>query len=219
MAAKKNSRQAAKHNEAGLQFYKAWHIDQAITAFKEAVTADPNNPEYHLNLTRAYARRGDFDQAMNALGEYLHTETKRDVAARYEHLFATALDDVETKLIETMQQMDLPIQLIGKSIQMWLEYRITIGRRPLRTPKPELWAAAITYAIIKVNFADMDRAEVAATYQVNERSLKEKYEELVQELDLMPADYRYFAGEQNPLDKLVEAAELLEELDRRFQED
>jgi len=41
----------------------------------------------------------------------------------------------------------------------------------------------------------------------------------VQTLDLMPADYRYFTGEKNPLDKLVEAARLLEELDRNFQDD
>jgi hypothetical protein len=34
----------------------------------------------------------------------------------------------------------------------------------------------------------------------------------------MPCDYRYFVGSQNPLDKLVEAAELLEQLERRFHE-
>ena len=34
----------------------------------------------------------------------------------------------------------------------------------------------------------------------------------------MPCDYRYFVGKENPLDKLVEAAELLEQLEARFQE-
>jgi hypothetical protein len=34
----------------------------------------------------------------------------------------------------------------------------------------------------------------------------------------MPADYRYFTGDDNPLDKLVEAAQMLELLERRFQE-
>ncbi|MCP4358102.1 MAG: hypothetical protein GY796_08830 [Chloroflexi bacterium] len=42
---------------------------------------------------------------------------------------------------------------------------------------------------------------------------------LVHTLDLMPADYRYFTGEENPLDKLVEATQLLEELERQFQDD
>jgi len=39
---------------------------------------------------------------------------------------------------------------------------------------------------------------------------------LVKTLDVMPCDYRYFRGDQNPLDKLVEAASMLEELEERF---
>jgi hypothetical protein len=38
----------------------------------------------------------------------------------------------------------------------------------------------------------------------------------VETLDVMPCDYRYFRGDENPLDKLVEAAELLEALEKRF---
>jgi hypothetical protein len=40
--------------------------------------------------------------------------------------------------------------------------------------------------------------------------------DLVKTLDVMPCDYRYFRGDQNPLDKLVEAAAMLEELEERF---
>jgi hypothetical protein len=32
----------------------------------------------------------------------------------------------------------------------------------------------------------------------------------------MPCDYRYFRGVDNPLDKLVEAANMLETLEERF---
>ena len=49
--------------------------------------------------------------------------------------------------------------------------------------------------------------------------MQEKYHDLLQTLDLMPADYRYFAGEENPLDKLVEAAQLLDEIYEDFQKD
>jgi hypothetical protein len=190
-----------------------------VDSFAAAVAADPDNPEYHLNLTRAYTRGGDYDQAMAALGGYLQTETDGDVAARYEQLFSTGLDEVESNLIEGMKQLDLELPQIGKAIQMWLEYRIAIGRRPLRTPKPSLWAGALTYALVKVNFLEITRAQIAAVFGINERSLKEKYQEIIETLDLMPADYRYFTGEENPLDKLVEAAQLLEQLDRHFQED
>jgi transcription initiation factor TFIIIB Brf1 subunit/transcription initiation factor TFIIB len=111
------------------------------------------------------------------------------------------------------------LQQIGKAMQMWLEYRITIGRITLRVPKPGLWAGALTYTIAKINFVQVRRKEVAKTFDISERSLKEKCDELVEALDLMPADYRYFTGENNPLDKLVEAAQLLEELDRQFRAD
>lgn len=212
-------KQAVEHNQSGLAFYNSWQIEKAVDEFAAAVSDDPENPEYHLNLTRAYTRGGDYDQAMAALGGYLQTETEGDVAARYEQLFSTGLDDVESTLIEGMKQLDLELPQIGKAIQMWLEYRIAIGRRPLRTPKPSLWAAALVYAIVKVNFLEITRAQIAAVFGISERSLKEKYQEIIEALDLMPADYRYFTGEENPLDKLVEAAQLLEQLDRHFQED
>lgn len=210
---------AAKQNEVGLQHYGAWELQEAIAAFKNATAADPDNSEYHLNLARAYARSGDFGQALESLGDYLHNETDEKVAARYERLFSSALDDVEELLIENMNALDMPVPLIGKAIQMWLEYRITVGRRQLRIPKPALWAAALTYAVTKVNMQEISRSDVARQYGISERALATKYKELVDCLDLMPADFRYFAGEENPLDKLVEAAQQLEEMYGRFYEE
>lgn len=215
----KKEDRAIELNEEGLTYFDAWEIDKAISIFQSAVKNDPKNPDYHLNLTRAYTRSGDYDKAMEALGGYLQIETDQELIDRFEKLFSSGLDDVEQKLIEGMKKLGLPIQQIGKAIQMWLEYRITVGRKPLRTPKPELWAAGLTYAILKINFVELTRAEVAAVFNVSPRALKEKYDELVDQLDLMPSDYRYFTGDENPLDKLVEAAELLEGLERKFRED
>lgn len=211
-------REAANNNEAGLQHYGQWEMDEAIEAFSEATVADPDNPEYHLNLARAYARSGDYHEAMRSLGEYLRTETDENVAARYERLFSSALDGVEEALIETMQTLELPVQQIGKGIQMWLEYRITLGRKPLRIQRPKLWAAGLTYAVTKINLVELSREQIAQAYDVSESGLREKYRELVATLDLMPADYRYFTGDENPLDKLVEAAQLLEQIYGRFHE-
>ena len=215
----KKEDRANELNKNGEDFFGSWEIENAIDAFQKAIKNDPKNPDYRLNLTRAYTRSGDYDKAMEALGGYLQVETNPELIARFEKLFSSGLDEVEQKLIEGMKKLNLPIQQIGKAIQMWLEYRITVGRKPLRIPKPELWAAGLTYAIIKINFVELTRAEVSAIYNVSPRALKEKYDELVDQLDLMPSDYRYFTGEDNPLDKLVEAAELLEGLERRFRED
>jgi tetratricopeptide (TPR) repeat protein len=219
MATQPDRQQAALKNQEGLQCYQNWEIDQAITAFQEAVKADPENPEYHLNLARAYARSSDYHQAITALGDYLRTETDEEIAARYERMFSSALDDVETRLIEGMKQLGMSMQQVGKAIHMWLEYRITYGRRPLHITQPELWSAALIYAIVKVNLLDTKRATIAQTFSVKEQAVKQAYSEIVQTLDLMPGDFRYFAGENNPLDKLVEAARVLEELDAKFQAD
>lgn len=209
----------AKHNQAGLKAYEDWELEQSIEAFQKATTAEPENAEYYMNLTRAYARAGKYHEAMQSLGDYLRTETDPTLSERYERLFSSALDEVETRLIEGLQKLGVGIQHIGKAIQMWLEFRITIGRQPLKVMKPELWAGALAYTLIKINFLSFKLSQVAKTFGVNERPLKEKFEELVGTLDLMPADYRYFVGDKNPLDKLVEAAQIMEELDQRFHED
>lgn len=212
-------KRATARNDRGLEHYGDWEMEEAIAAFREATSLVPDNPEYHLNLARAHARNGAFDEAMVSLGEYLRTETDRDVATRYERLFSSAMDGVETLLVNTMPEMGLAVPEVGKAIQMWLEYRITVGRKPLRIPKPELWAAAVTHAVTKINMVEIPREEVAGAYGINERSLQQKYQQLNETLDLMPGDFRYFCGEENPLDKVVEAAQLLEEMYGRFQDD
>lgn len=211
-------RNAIEFNENGLQYFGQWELEKAIESFRDATDGDPDNPEYHLNLARAYARSGDYQEAMRSLGEYLRTETDEDVAARYERLFSSALDDVEEVLIEKMRDLEMPLPQIGKGIQMWLEYRITLGRKPLQIEEPELWAAGLTYAVTKINLVEMDPKQIAGSYGVSESDLRDKYRHLVSTLDLMPADYRYFTGDENPLDKLVEAAQLLEEIYDRFHE-
>lgn len=209
---------AVEFNENGLQYFGQWELEKAIESFRDATNGDPENPEYHLNLARAYARSGNYQEAMRSLGEYLRTETDEDVAARYERLFSSALDSVEEILIEKMRELEMPLPQIGKGIQMWLEYRITLGRKPLHIQQPELWAAGLAYAVVKINLVEMSPGQIAGTFDVSERALREIYLELVSTLDLMPADYRYFTGEENPLDKLVEAAQLLEEIYGRFHE-
>jgi len=221
MAQKQSTSSAARQkarsaNTLGLQQYERWDIDEAITSFNEAIRLDPEEPEAHLNLARALARSGDFDSAKRALGLYIRFEPNNSLAERFEQLFADGMDDVETLLTKQMTRKRVPLEVIGAAVQMWMEYRICLGRRPLVIRKPETWASALDYTIRKINFIELSQREIADLYGVSPSTVRAYHNDLLQALDIMPCDYRYFRGEENPLDKLVEAAAMLEELEERF---
>lgn len=207
---------ARKANVLGLQHYERWDIDEAIKSFNEAIRLSPEEAEYHLNLARALARYGDFDAARRALGSYIRFEPNKDLAERFEQLFGGGMDEVETLVTQKMTRKGMPLEVVGAAVQMWMEYRICIGRRPLVIRKPETWASALDYTIRKVNFAELTQREIAEQYGVSPSTVRAYHNDLIQALDIMPCDYRYFRGEENPLDKLVEAAAMLEELEERF---
>jgi tetratricopeptide (TPR) repeat protein len=209
---------ARKVNALGLQQYERWEIEEAIQSFEEAIQLDPENPEIHLNLARALVRTGDFDAARRALGSYIRFEPDKDLSERFEQLFAEGMDEVETLLTRQMTRKGLPLEVIGAAVQMWMEYRISIGRRPLVIRKPETWASALDYTIRKVNFCELSQRDIADLYGVSPATVRAYHNDLVQALDIMPCDYRYFRGDENPLDKLVEAAAMLEELEERFRQ-
>jgi transcription initiation factor TFIIIB Brf1 subunit/transcription initiation factor TFIIB len=164
------------------------------------------------------ARSGDYDRALKALAEFIRVEKDPELVERYERLFANAMDDVELLLTKRMTAAKLPMEEIGAAIQMWLEYRITIGRQPLVIRKPETWAAALDFTVRRVNLRPITTHELAEFYKISEQTLRERHQSIVEMLDVMPCDYRYFAGKDNPLDKLVEAAELLRQLEEKFQQ-
>jgi tetratricopeptide (TPR) repeat protein len=199
---------ARKANVLGLQHYERWDI--------EAIRLSPEEAEYHLNLARALARYGDFDAARRALGSYIRFEPNKELAERFEQLFGEGMDEVETLVTQHMTRKGMPLEVVGAAVQMWMEYRICIGRRPLVIRKPETWASALDYTIRKVNFSELTQREIAELYGVSPSTVRAYHNDLIQALDIMPCDYRYFRGEENPLDKLVEAAAMLEELEERF---
>jgi hypothetical protein len=60
--------------------------------------------------------------------------------------------------------------------------------------------------------------DLAGWYGTREALVRKRHADLVDALDIMPCDYRYFRGKENPLDKLVEAAEMFERLEERFRQ-
>jgi tetratricopeptide (TPR) repeat protein len=217
-ASKEDRRKAKELEKQGIEAYQAWDIEKAVRRFRAAARAIPDESEYLLHLARALARSGDFDQALRALANFMRLEPESPLSDRFEQLFASGLDKVEQLLTEKATASGLPIEVIGAAIQMWLEYRITLGRETLIVRKPQTWAAALDYTVRKVNLHPVKRKKIAALYGISEGAVRDRHNDLVNTLDVMPCDYRYFAGKENPLDKLVEAAEMLEELENSFRE-
>lgn len=203
-------------NRTGLEHYERWELESAITLFQEAARLEDGESEYHLNLARTQVRLGDYEMMLQALGNYIRTETNPELISRFEALFSNSLDEVETRLTGVMPQQEMPLEMVGAAIQMWVEYRVAIGKQPLDLSHPEDWAAALDYTVRKVNFKEAPVEKIANWYQAGEATIRQYHNELVKTLDIMPCDYRYFRGQDNPLDKLVEAAMMLEELEERF---
>lgn len=211
-----NKLRAQSLNRTGLEHYERWELDSAITLFQEAIRLDDTESEYHLNLARAEVRMGDYEKMLQALGNYINTETDPALVSRFEALFSNALDEVEIRLTTVMPQHDVSLESVGAAIQMWVEYRVTLGKEHLDLTRPDDWASALDYTVRKVNITETPAEEIAAWYKTNEAAVRHGHSELIKTLDIMPCDYRYYRGEDNPLDKLVEAAIMLEELEERF---
>lgn len=213
-----NRRRAAERQAQGLENYRSWNLPEAIADFEAAARLMPDNPDYRLNHAKALARSGDYDRALKALAEFIRVEKDPRLVERYELLFANAMDDVESLLTLRMAAAGLPVEEIGAAMQMWLEYRIAIGRQPLVIRRPETWAAALDFTVRRVNLRPISARQVARYYRISQQTLRERHQMIVQTLDIMPCDYRYFVAQDNPLDKLVEAAEMLRQLENKFQQ-
>ncbi|MCJ7620053.1 MAG: tetratricopeptide repeat protein [Anaerolineae bacterium] len=221
MAATKSAdvkQQAESRNVEGLECYEKWLVDDAIKNFKEAVRLAPDDPEYHLNLARARARFGQWEEALTSLRDFLDLEPDTRLRDRFRALFEVGMDPVESVLTRTMTSQGVPLEEISAAMQMWWEFRIAAGRRTLPMRKPEVWAAALDYTVRKLNFRQVTQKETATVYDVSEGALRSRYQDLVDTLDIMPCDYRYFRGEKNPLDMLVQAAIMLDKLEKQFRE-
>jgi tetratricopeptide (TPR) repeat protein len=221
MAATKSGdakQQAESYNVEGLECYEKWEVDDAIRNFKAAVRLAPDDPEYHLNLARARARFGQWEEALTSLRDFLDLEPDTRLRDRFRALFEVGMDPVESVLTRTMTSQGMPLEEISAAMQMWWEYRIAAGRKSIPMRKPEVWGAALDYTVRKLNFRQVTQKEIGRAYDVSEGALRSRYQDLVDTLDIMPCDYRYFRGEKNPLDMLVQAAMMLDRLERQFKE-
>lgn len=214
-SAKKNATQLFQE---GQDYYAHWDIERAVQTVRDAISLNDQVADYFLFLAQAYVRLGDYEAMREALGRFIYLERDHDIIDRFEAMFGNAMDAVETCLTQVMSQQEVPLEIIGAGLQMWLEFRVTMGRKTIDISNEysREWAATLDYTIRKINFQEATIDEIATWYQISARAIREKHVILIETLDVMPCDYRYFRGQENPLDKLVEAANMLEILEERF---
>ena len=214
-----NKRKAELLYQEALEAYQRWDVDHAVETLEQALELAPDMPSYHMVLAQSLSRAGDFDRALRALANFLRLAPESPVASRIEQLFASGMDPVEEMLTKRMTAQPIPKEIICPPMQKWPEFNISLGEEILPIPKPGTWAAALDYTVRKVNLRDVPMDNVAQYYGISAETLRKHHKTLVESLDIMPCDYRYYSNEENPLDKLVEAAELLEQLETRFSQE
>jgi tetratricopeptide (TPR) repeat protein len=172
--------------------------------------------EYARRLELRLQEESDRQEQMQEKArQHIKSSAERQIAEIQDRSRALA-DPVEMLFVERMRAVGLTAKVMQAARQLWLEYRICAGRNNIPMRKPESWAAGVDYTVRRVSFLDVTDADIAQLYGVSQISVRARHAEIVERLDIMPCDYRYFVGDENPLDRLVEAATMLEELEERF---
>ena len=74
---------AKQLNNTGIEFFNASDYEKAVTAFEQAIEKDKDgNPEYNVNLGRAYVELGKYDEAEKAFMA-AYTDDKTSKAAQW----------------------------------------------------------------------------------------------------------------------------------------
>ncbi|MDH7570345.1 MAG: tetratricopeptide repeat protein [Armatimonadota bacterium] len=71
---------AEAHNTRGTELYENDAYEEAVREFSAAVSLNPTNPTYHVNLAVALSEQGDFDRAIAEFQEALRLDPE-NVAA------------------------------------------------------------------------------------------------------------------------------------------
>lgn len=186
--------------------------EKHLAALDRAVQEYLQDIETQIERDRAQRERG-LDQSRKRA----EAEAERELSELQERSEAIC-DPVDGIFARRMREDGLSDGEIQAARHMWLEFRICIGRANIAMRKPETWAAGVDYTVRKVNFREGAEQRLARAYGVSPTAVRTRHNALVDVLDIMPCDYRYFVGKENPLDSIVEAAAMLEELERRFRE-
>jgi tetratricopeptide (TPR) repeat protein len=101
--------------------------------------------------------------------------------------------DAVLALIEnSMLNAGEPAHRLARARALWGDF---CGRRAVRSTKPAVYAAAVEYALAKLDGSSVTQARLARRYGVAARSIGVRYDEIRNVLALEPGDPRYLSTE------------------------
>lgn len=156
-------------------------LGEARAMARDAVDGAPDNEEHRalLDWVEAGAPRERERQG---------ARRRRGVVAGVTRRTPAPPDQVARLLAARMREAGWTHELVARAQALWVDF---CDGRELRLKKPEVYAAAIEYAIAKVDEKNVTQAELARRYGVAAGSISSRYGEIRSSLALVPGDPRY----------------------------
>jgi len=98
------------------------------------------------------------------------------------------LDEVAHLLVENMAE-EYEADIVQQAVKLWRDFRQVFKR--IGTSRATSWAAAVEYAINRVNSTETTQAAIAQKYRVSPATVSARFNDLEKALDLRPLDKRY----------------------------
>jgi Flp pilus assembly protein TadD, contains TPR repeats len=197
--------------------------EDGIKHVKKAVRLNRKNVYAYADLASYYLRANQFDRARKALSQGISAvpdspfllrakavveRTRRDYRRIKEEEKKTKLRIVKVKdpefhKVRKSLLMGMSLSRYSKAQKtsaekIWYDfYRL----RKLRVKRPEVWAAALEYTIIRLDLIEgRTQRGVARKYSVSESVLSSRFNDICRTLNIKVLDRRYTTGEDSLLD-------------------
>lgn len=113
------------------------------------------------------------------------------------------LDEVEKLFIKNMRKGDYHPEQIQNARKLWQDYKVV---REVSVRKPATWAAAVEYAMSRIELAGASQTKVGKRYGVSPGTISSKYQDLFDALNVQVFDTRY-CTQENPLSEMLDVVE------------
>jgi len=159
-------------------------LDEALELAEEAAAAAPRNQDHRALVKWIMEGAPEGGTPRLAAGQKARGAARASGRSRTE--------DVLRTLEEGMREAGFSSGQLDRARALWSDFHD--GRR-LRVVKPEVYAAAVEYAIALVHRIDgVTQASIARRYGIAPGTLSNRYGEIRDALALRPGDPRYAAN-------------------------